>query len=637
LLFQRLYNWVKYKTLPPSFLFKNRLFIEKDSKHKRIFSNLGITFRNSKWSSYARYNIKNNFKINYFTLLLIFIFFIVIFILFYYYKYYFIKNFTLNFISFFFWVSLDSFDYYLSYLVWLFGSLFSLFLNSLYSWFFFNNFSNKNQTFFKKKTFNETFSKNTLESLNASKEDLNWVLYSWLSSNNVKSSTLPVESFFNNEFFQQNVKIWKTQYFFFYKLYKLTALLQSTNPFHNTTSVQNFFKINLNSDRTARLLFSYTQNFTNLDLNTLLLSYLEKKENNYFSTKLSNHTNNDRIRKTTSLFNFKNINNESTVNDSLVNSKIGIFFFTHSSQNSILNLNFFNTEFKNLNNYLLNQVKIGKIDRWLYKYSILHRKIIKTSHNLTLSKKIINLDFFSSNDFFKNIWNSENLNKLINNNKNGTNSLLSLFNLNGVTGKHRIDHINNFFSFKIDNENINFHENSYFWFLKRFYLYNSLGTNDYNLKKKKNSNRKTSTDSVDLDYVSFFLKNFSINYSFFNLKTQQPYATTFSNFSTTNKNLNNFLFDFYINTVDRNLMNKDGIEIIKALTCNNLLSSNKTGYFNYFNFNTKKWNNFDTINSIIAFKLNKPHLDYNHFYYFYSLIDYDKFFSEDLEYLFFFK
>jgi hypothetical protein len=49
MLFQRLYNWIKYKTLPSSFLFKNRLFIERDSKHRRVLSNFGLSFRNSKW------------------------------------------------------------------------------------------------------------------------------------------------------------------------------------------------------------------------------------------------------------------------------------------------------------------------------------------------------------------------------------------------------------------------------------------------------------------------------------------------------------------------------------------------------------------------------------------------------------
>lgn len=68
LLFSLVYTWIKYKMTPPSLLALNRLFVERNSKHRRITSNLGLTFRNSKWSSYARSNINLNSKSNYLTL-----------------------------------------------------------------------------------------------------------------------------------------------------------------------------------------------------------------------------------------------------------------------------------------------------------------------------------------------------------------------------------------------------------------------------------------------------------------------------------------------------------------------------------------------------------------------------------------
>ena len=69
MLFSKIFNWVKYKTLPPSILFSNRLFVERDSKHRRVTSNLGLTFRNSKWSTYARSNINIGHQSSYFNLL----------------------------------------------------------------------------------------------------------------------------------------------------------------------------------------------------------------------------------------------------------------------------------------------------------------------------------------------------------------------------------------------------------------------------------------------------------------------------------------------------------------------------------------------------------------------------------------
>lgn len=43
--------------LPPSINCKNRLHIERDSKTRRILSNFGLTYRNSKWADYVRSNV----------------------------------------------------------------------------------------------------------------------------------------------------------------------------------------------------------------------------------------------------------------------------------------------------------------------------------------------------------------------------------------------------------------------------------------------------------------------------------------------------------------------------------------------------------------------------------------------------
>ena len=61
-IFKRLFNWIKFKTLPPSLLFRNRLFLERDSKTRRVTTNLGLTFRNSKWADYSRTDINNSLK-----------------------------------------------------------------------------------------------------------------------------------------------------------------------------------------------------------------------------------------------------------------------------------------------------------------------------------------------------------------------------------------------------------------------------------------------------------------------------------------------------------------------------------------------------------------------------------------------
>ncbi len=226
MLFQRLYNWIKYKTLPSSFLFKNRLFIERDSKHRRILSNFGLSFRNSKWSNYESYNIKMQFKTLYFkyVLIIFFIFFFSIFI--FYFKKYYIFFYFFNNLSFFFWISIDSFDYYLSFLIWFFTISFSFFFNLLYSFFFFNNFFLKNKdkevfhfNFFLNSSFNKNFHK---KNLYASKHDLNWILYSWLINTETKKTPKILENLFETPI---NKVWWKNHYKFFISLYKSTFLI----------------------------------------------------------------------------------------------------------------------------------------------------------------------------------------------------------------------------------------------------------------------------------------------------------------------------------------------------------------------------------------------------------------------------
>lgn len=57
MLFQKLYNWIKYKTLPPSTIFRGRLLFERDAKYRRIVANIGLTYRNLKWTFYSRPNL----------------------------------------------------------------------------------------------------------------------------------------------------------------------------------------------------------------------------------------------------------------------------------------------------------------------------------------------------------------------------------------------------------------------------------------------------------------------------------------------------------------------------------------------------------------------------------------------------
>lgn len=64
-MFNKIYSNFKAKMLPPSLNSRNRLFIERDSKHRRITANIGTTFRNSKWRNYTLKNTSSLDRSNY--------------------------------------------------------------------------------------------------------------------------------------------------------------------------------------------------------------------------------------------------------------------------------------------------------------------------------------------------------------------------------------------------------------------------------------------------------------------------------------------------------------------------------------------------------------------------------------------
>lgn len=637
MLFQRLYNWIKYKTLPPSFLFKNRLFIERDSKHKRILNNFGLIFRSSKWSSYETYNIKINFKNQYYYYFLFLFLSLVLFLFLSLNSFYYLQSQVLNYLSFFFWVNLDSFDYYISFFIWSFYIFFYNFLNLIYSFFFFNNFS-LNFSFKKKQNLNAK------KEIFLSKQDLNWVLYSWLTNNNSNSSFdlknfYLIEKLFDSEI---NKKWWNNNYDFFIKLYKL-------NYFFNLLSLNSnvfFLKNKINNVKNASIfknnndLLFYLNNSSYLYLyNKFIFWHCLSNYKNYFYYKNSKNQTN---RFEWNLYNF---NNEIENYKYLLFFKNGFFYFDNFNQ---LILNFFSFnffEFFNFNALIENQNKAAKWNRWLYRYSILHRKILKNSHKLTLTKKLINSGFYSNELFSKNLWNSEHLSRYVDK-KNLFSSFFNLYYENFFFSKNNI----NAHSFKLisvsNNFNqtnslnfLNFYENSYFWFLKRFYFFNTIFNNNIKSKLIYNGNsslnffyqqQNQSTTNYFL-LVSYLLKSTTFTLPFFSLNSDYSKNDIFF----VNNRSSFFLNDLYINMQDLDVFNKDTLQVLISLTSAPLYNNKNRFFFNYltlnsfFNINKKSLFFYNNLKNNNKFKNHSKNIN---FLLLFSLINNENIFLNDLKY-----
>jgi hypothetical protein len=83
--FLHYYNWLKYSVLPPSFYFKNRLFIERNFKNKYIYSRFGFSQKSFNWSSVNTRVIStflfstNKIRFFLFLALLVFLFFMYVY------------------------------------------------------------------------------------------------------------------------------------------------------------------------------------------------------------------------------------------------------------------------------------------------------------------------------------------------------------------------------------------------------------------------------------------------------------------------------------------------------------------------------------------------------------------------------
>lgn len=641
MLFQRLYNWIKYKTLPPSFLFKNRLFIERDSKHRRILSNFGLSFRNSKWSNYETYNIKSHFKSYYYKFIISFFSIsILIFILLNFNKYY-IFSYIFNLLSFFFWIGIDSLDYYLSFLIWIVSISVSLFFNLIYSYFFFNNFSQNTNV--KNKNNDLRLSLLNKNSTFVNKNDLNLILYSWLTNPNAlnSSNNLVLEKLFENKL---NNKNWNNNFDFFIKLYKLSfyiSLLSEKNNLFYLNNNVNFFNNNFFNGNYYSFIYFFNNNKIINTHSSLILNYFLKNYNNYYSIKLTNATS-TKYLKIKNNWNLYNFNQEIEKFPFLLKFKNNFFLindFNHQQLNNLI-LNF--NELWILNSSFKNQIVSAKWNRWLYRYSILHRKILKNSHKLTLTKKLLNSGFYESKIFNKNIWATEHLNKI-----NQSDYFSSIFN------SHYLNLFNKKFSNNLNyksliNNNdlqinslqlLNFYENSYFQYLKRFYNFNTITANIFRSKLNLNKNfinthenLTNSLSGVNFKYNTLF--NYFLNYSQHNL-------SKFSHFNNNNNNNNlkiNQLFNqssndffnlknFYTLFNENDVFSKDLLNMFYWVTTTNL-NNDKISFFNVLLLNKNTFNPFP-INFI-----NNTYKDENiEFWLTFSLINSNSIYLQDSIYL----
>ena len=525
MLFSKVFNWLRYKTLPPSFLFLNRLFLERDSKHRRVMSNLGLTFRNSKWSPYARTNVTIADKRTYLNLALTLFGLLVALLV------------TLNFNSLYdsswvqsrvaglLWFITDA-DLYLktaltsSFICLVHTSLMSLRAKIL--------------------PFNETpmDSPSTVTLTNSGVRSLTRrhksLLYVWLTNN--------LESDQFDSLYDAKSSLSPTLY---KSLFSLSFLLNQSTAVHSNQQFE------------TRNTLSPSSDFQMLSLEFELF----KSKDNFQQTRSFN---------TMANWSLSSIHTELSHTNPEITTPKGLFYmpdFSTAQLNRVVNSL---PELSPLKTSVDNQLTLIRWNRWLYKYSVLHRSSIKAAARITDAKKLLNTGFYDSSLFSRNLWASPTL---------GTSSDSETTALLGSLHRSLYGDYRNLYQISsptltpgsnyLATSNVkllNFYESSYYWWAQRAYSVLSLGSDSAIFKPQLNTLSSsnllhTSTNAANAHSkaslpVEAILSN---SVSPFRKSGDLTLGTPLNTPSTT---------DVYLNYYDRTLFSKVRVEMTKSLLQN---------------------------------------------------------------------
>lgn len=472
--------------LPSSFLIKNRLHVERDSKFRRIVSSFGTTFRNSKWSDYSIKNVNNQPKkwislvFKYLTRFLVLM--SIDFLL--------LNNMCFSILLPYFTFLTDHYDMGTTLKI-LFTEAIPVAINETIKFIIIVVFSNG-------PSFVYTLPEQLLRRIKY-KNDIVAPKMDYNKPVITAFMTKPLTSFNPN-------------------LFKSFYLVANTNIFDLKPNLNNNLITNLLPTRPS---FWDESNDTGLDI-----------------ISLSNR--NSIITKSWDL---ENIFDESTYN------KYNGNFYLKTLKYTDLNIFNLNTELNFITNSISNHSDTLKLVRWLYKYNVLHRKTLKQSHNLTLSKKLISSGFFDSKVMTNNLWFSDTYsrlndsNLLVNTIKSQWNtlyfgSLSKDISINKAT--------NNLSMYRNNFMYLNFYESSFSYFNKRAYQFLGLNNNLFNTTVKLSANLKTPTNNSDLSINYLELSN-DLNNGITINNNLNPYYHTF--------NHNDLSSDVFYNNRESNYIN----------------------------------------------------------------------------------
>ena len=474
MLFSRVYNWIKYKTLPPSVLFLNRLFVERDSKHRRVLSNLGLTFRNSKWSMYARTNVQDggyaHLHMHLLTLLSLTGITVTMYYVLPYYSFATVFNCVLSPI----WFLWDLELYTSSFYVFLSWTMLDRMTTSAHKLIFTSSLTSKGDTTNNKLTENTGYTC-------IPKRFYKSILYRWSTANTIHTidifeDTTNARQFYYQNFYKQLYTLVKVATLDKNSLISYKRMLHSCTPYLYSTlqeaTTASKFLCDPYSTSYSMLLFNY--------------GVRVKKINFVDDTKEFN------------LWTFDQLLNE---RGRLLSSSLAQPFYISQITYNLINQSVVRKmEFTSLLNSLEFQINLRSTHKWMYKYSLLHRTSLRDPSQVTPLLKHLAPSFYMSTFFSRNMWNSSTLNVTESPYLHIGSYQEALYTYNSLYSKDNILQLHPLFRNLNNFSQLTLFTTSYNWVLQRFYLFNALST--HTMRWNTNNNTTKSANLQKLVYNS---------------------------------------------------------------------------------------------------------------------------------------
>ena len=472
-MFIKTYNYLKLKTLPSSVLNKCRVLLERNSKYRRITSQFGSTFRNSKWTDYSLNNLTplNDFiSFNPFLKGL---------------------NYSLLFMLFSSMILLNYPTFFLDYNLPL-TSYISTIFNPLY-------------TLIDYSSLVYAIAINILLVLTSTLPFYN--LTTVLFNNKINSNFINFEKLFNYN--SDNTILAFNNISDIYSDLDLISTFNNKSPSTNFSFENAFYRTFLYDINLDRPLLEVEPL---LKINPSFYQNLKRNESNEYRSSGSYHK---YLPLNTTKLDPKNLSSYFYLND-LDFKKINFISKT--------------PELLNFNTNLSEQLSIINSLRWSYRYSNLHRRVINNSHKLTESKKLISSGFFDINITNENLWFSDKYARNLDSKK----SRKSLSSKDLISSNWKVLYNTTFFNNLSDNNlnmpllsnnynnliRLSFYESSFHFFLKRLNNFNNLLSNKVS-SVPSNGRSKSSLDSNYLNNLQS-IYNISLSNRFKDLLDTNP-------------------------------------------------------------------------------------------------------------------